>query len=117
MRGSKLMLVNYMCMVLIGITLFLHLATHAFLGVSGYGASLEPDAVKGHYTDTATAFMLAVLLVVLAFHSIFSFKTTLLEWRHGKTWTKAVNWGAIVVAAVMVAFGMWTIVAAYITRW
>jgi hypothetical protein len=41
----------------------------------------------------------------------------LLEWRHGKTWTKAVNWGAIAVAAVMVAFGMWTIVAAYITRW
>jgi len=117
MKVSKLMLVNHMCMVLIAITLFLHLATHAFLGVSGYEASLEPNVVKTHYEDTATAFMLGVLLVVLAFHSIFSFKTTLLEWRHGKTWSKAVKWGAIVVAVVMVAFGMWTIVAAYITRW
>jgi succinate dehydrogenase/fumarate reductase cytochrome b subunit len=117
MKASLLMRINYLCMVLISITLFLHLATHAFLGVSGYGASLEPDAVKAHYTDAATAFMLAVLLIVLAFHSIFSFRTTLLEWRHGKTWSKAVNWGAIAMAAVMVAFGMWTIVAAYITRW
>jgi len=111
------MLVNYLCMVLIGITLFLHLATHSFLGVSGYEASLDSDVVKGHYTDTATAFMLGVLLVVLAFHSVFSFRTSLLEWRHGKTWTKMVNYGAIAAAVVMVVFGMWTIVAAYITRW
>jgi len=111
------MLINYLCMALIGITLFLHLSTHAFLGVSGYEQSLESDVVKGHYTDTATAFMLAVLLVVLAFHSIFSFRTSMLEWRQGKRWTKAVNYGAVAVAVVMVAFGMWTIVAAYITRW
>jgi len=116
MKGSKLMLINYLCMILIGITLFLHLATHAFLGVSGYEQSLTYDSVKGRYEAPASAFLLAVLLIVLAFHSIFSFRTTLLEWRHGKGWTKAVNWGAIAVAVVMVAFGMWTIVAAYIAR-
>jgi len=116
MKGSKLMMVNYMCMILIGITLFLHLATHAFLGVSGYEESLSYDSVKARYEAPATALVLAVLLAALAFHSVFSFRTTLLEWRHGKTWSKAVNWGAVAVAVAMVAFGMWTVLAAYVAR-
>ena len=109
-------MINYLCMILIVVTLFLHLATHAFLGVSNYEESLTYESVKGRYEAPAKAFMLAVLLIVIVFHSIFSFRTTLLEWRHGKTWNNAVNYGAVAVALGMVAFGMWTIIGAYIGR-
>jgi len=113
MRETRLMLINYMCMILIGVTLFLHLATHAFLGVRNYQDSLTYQSVIGRYQAPATALMLTVLLLALCYHSVFSFRTLLLEWRHGKVWDRAVNWGAVVGATVMVVFGMRTIVAAY----
>jgi succinate dehydrogenase hydrophobic anchor subunit len=116
MRESRLMLINYLCMMLIGVTLFLHLATHAFLGVSNYEESLTYQSVIGRYQALATAVMLTVLLFTLVYHSVFSFRTFLLEWRHGRVWSKAVNWGAVTVAVVMAAFGMWTIMAAQFLR-
>ncbi len=112
MRESKLYLVNYLCMILIAVTLFLHLSMHAFLGVSGYEESLEYENVRANYQAPATAFMLTVLLLTICYHSVFSFRKVLLEWRHGATWTKAVNWGALVFAVVLAVFGMRTIVLA-----
>ncbi len=117
MGTSRLMLINYLCMMLIGVTLFLHLATHAFLGVSNYEESLTFESVVGRYQSPATAAMLTVLLLTLVYHGVFSFRTFLLELRHGRTWSKAVNWGAVAAGTVMVVFGMRTIVAAYFGWW
>ena len=111
------MRLNYLCMMLIGVTLFLHLATHAFLGVSNYEESLRFESVVGRYQSPATAAMLTVLLLTLVYHSLYSFRTFLLELRQGRKWTKAVNWGVLVSGAVMVVFGMRTIVAAYFGWW
>ncbi len=79
MGASRLVLINYLCMMLIGVTLFIHLATHAFLGVSSYEESLTFDSVVGRYQSPATAAMLTVLLLTLVYHSVYSFRTFLLE--------------------------------------
>ena len=100
-------------MILIAVTVLIHIASHAFLGVNNYEDSLTYQSVIGRYQSIFFASVLSVLIFALAYHTIFSFRTFLLEWRHGPVWDKAVNWGAIVGAIVIVVFGMRTIVAAY----
>jgi len=113
MKQSTLYMINYLCMMLIAVTLVLHLATHAFLGVSGYKDSLTFQSAIGRYQAPASSLMLSVLVFALAYHTMFSFKKIMLEYRHGKLWDPAVKWGSLAGALVMIVFGMRTIVLAF----
>ena len=112
MRESTLQRINYVMILAIFVTLALHLATHAFLGVAGYADSLRYDSVVGRYRAMTTMLTLAVLLVAASFHGLFGLRNILLEMRSGPRWDRAVTLGVLALGAVMVGWGMRTIVLA-----
>lgn len=94
------------------VTLAVHLATHAFLGVAGYEDSLTYESVIGRYRALLTAVTLGVLLVAASFHGLYGLRNVLLEMRSGPRWARAVTLGVLALGAVMVGWGMRTIVVA-----
>ena len=112
MRESTLQWLNYGMIVAIFVTLAVHLATHAFLGVSGYEDSLTYESVIGRYRAVLTVVTLGVLLVAASFHGLYGLRNVLLEFRSGRGWDRAVTVGVVALGIVMVGWGMRTIVLA-----
>jgi succinate dehydrogenase / fumarate reductase membrane anchor subunit len=109
MRESSLRLVNYVMMSAILVTLGIHLAAHAFLGVSGYPQSLTYDTVVARYRDVTSATLLGVLLVAATFHGLYGLRSILLDVRSGPRWSRAVSVALLAIGFGIVGWGLRTI--------
>ncbi len=114
MRESTLQRINYAMILAIFVTLAVHLATHAFLGVSGYEDSLTYDSVVGRYRAFSTVLTLGVLLIAACFHGLYGLRNILLETRWGARRHRLVSTATRLLGVAMVGWGLRTIV---LTTW
>ena len=113
MKESTLAMVNYIMILALLVTLALHLAMQAFLGVSGYANALSYSVALSRYKDAVSVSLLTILLVAATYHGLFGLRNILLEWRPGKRWHGAVTGITLGLAVVMLGWGMRTIVLAF----
>lgn len=113
MRESTLTLVNYVMILALLVTLALHLAMQAFLGVSGYDAALEYDTAAARYREPLSASLLAILLVAATYHGLWGLRNILLGVRPGPGWGRAVTGVTLILGVVMLGWGLRTIVLAF----
>ena len=113
MKESTLQLINYIMILALLVTLALHLAMQAFLGVSGYADALSYNVAIARYKDALSVSLLTILLVAATYHGLFGLRNILLEWRSGKTWHSAVTVMTLGLAVVMLGWGLRTIVFAF----
>ncbi len=113
MKESTLVLINYIMILALLVTLALHLAMQAFIGVSGYQNALSYNVAISRYKDALSVSLLTVLLVAATYHGLFGLRNILLEWRSGKSWHSAVTITTLTLAVVMLGWGMRTIVLAF----
>ena len=110
MRESTLQRINVAMILAIFVTLGVHLATHAFLGVAGYEDSLTYDSVIGRYRALSTMLTLGVLLVAASYHGLYGLRNIVLETRWGAQRARLVSTATGLLGIVMVVWGMRTIV-------
>ncbi|HEY4822885.1 MAG TPA: hypothetical protein VIH83_04280 [Candidatus Bathyarchaeia archaeon] len=110
MRESTLRSINYLAIIAVLISLTLHFATHGFLGVAGFEDSLTYASVIDRYRASITAIMLAVLLLGASYHGLLGLRNILLEIKTGRLWTRGVTIGTATLGAVMVGWGLRTII-------
>ena len=113
MKESTLAMVNYIMILVLLVTLALHLAMQAFLGVSGYENALSYQVALSRYKDALSVSLLTILLIAATYHGLFGLRNILLEWRSGKRWHGAVTGITLTLAVVMLGWGMRTIVLAF----
>ena len=113
MKESTLALVNYLMILVLLVTLALHLAMQAFLGVNGYADALSYQTAISRYKDALSVSLLAILLVAATYHGLFGLRNILLEWRPGKRWHSAVTGITLGLAVIMLGWGLRTIVFAF----
>ena len=113
MRESSLQLVNYVMVLALLVTLALHLAMQAFLGVSGYEGALSYSTALARYREPLSASLLAILLVAATYHGLFGLRNILLEMRSGPRWDRFVTGTVLGLAVVMLGWGLRTIVVAF----
>lgn len=113
MKESTLTLMNYIMILALLVTLALHLAMQAFLGVSGYQNALTYNVAISRYKDALSVSLLTILLVAATYHGLFGLRNILLEWRPGKRWHGAVTGMTLGLAVVMLGWGMRTIILAF----
>jgi succinate dehydrogenase / fumarate reductase membrane anchor subunit len=113
MKESTLALVNYLMILALLVTLALHLAMQAFLGVSGYADALSYQTAMARYKDALSVSLLTILLVAATYHGLYGLRNILLEWRSGKRWHGAVTGLTLGLAVVMLGWGLRTIVFAF----
>ncbi len=113
MKESTLTLVNYIMILALLVTLALHLAMQAFLGVTGYADALSYQTALARYRDALSVSLLTILLIAATYHGLFGLRNILLEWRPGKHWHGAVTGITLGLAVVMLGWGMRTILFAF----
>lgn len=113
MKESTLQLINYVMILALLVTLALHLAMQAFLGVSGYADALTYQTALARYKDALSLSILTILLIAATYHGLFGLRNILLEWRQGRRWHGAVTGVTLVLAVVMLGWGLRTIVFAF----
>ncbi len=113
MKESTLQLVNYVMILALLVTLALHLAMQAFLGVTGYADALSYGTALARYKDAVSVSLLTILLVAATYHGLFGLRNILLEWRSGPRWHGAVTSITLGLAVVMLGWGLRTIVLAF----
>ncbi len=113
MKESTLQMINYFMILALIVTLTLHIAMQAFLGVSGYANALSYPTALSRYKDALSVSLLAILLVAATYHGLFGLRNILLEWRPGPRWHLAVTGITLGLAVVMLGWGMRTIVLAF----
>ncbi len=113
MKESTLAMVNYLMIFVLLVTLALHLAMQAFLGVSGYADALSYQTALSRYKDALSVSLLTILLIAATYHGLFGLRNILLEWRAGRRWHRAVTGITLGLAVVMLGWGMRTIVFAF----
>ncbi len=113
MKESTLALVNYLMILVLLVTLALHLAMQAFLGVSGYADALSYQTAIARYKDAVSVSLLTILLVAATYHGLYGLRNILLEWRSGRRWHGAVTGLTLGLAVVMLGWGLRTIVVAF----
>ncbi len=113
MKESTLQLINYIMILALLVTLALHLAMQAFIGVSGYADALSYQTALSRYQNGLSVSLLAILLVAATYHGLFGLRNILLEWRPGKRWHGAVTGITLGLAVIMLGWGMRTIVFAF----
>ena len=113
MRESTLAMINYLMILVLLVTLALHLAMQAFLGVNGYADALSYQTAISRYRDALSVSLLTILLIAATYHGLFGLRNILLEWRPGKRWHTAVTGITLGLAVVMLGWGMRTIVFAF----
>jgi len=112
-RESTLQLVNYVMILALLVTLALHLAMQAFLGVSGYEDALTYDTAVARYREPLSASLLTILLVAASYHGLYGLRNILLEMRSGVGWSRLVTGVTLGLGAVMLGWGIRTIVVAF----
>ncbi len=113
MKESTLVLINYIMIFALLVTLALHLAMQAFLGVTGYANALTYSVAMSRYKDALSVSILTILLIAATYHGLYGLRNILLEWRPGKRWHGAVTGITLVLAVVMLGWGLRTIVFAF----
>lgn len=113
MKESTLQLVNYIMILALLVTLALHLAMQAFLGVSGYADALSYQTALSRYRDALSVSLLTILLVAATYHGLFGLRNILLEWRSGPSWHRFVTGATLGLAFIMLGWGLRTIVLAF----
>ncbi len=113
MKESTLAMINYIMILALLVTLALHLAMQAVLGVSGYADALTYQTALSRYKDALSVSLLTVLLVAATYHGLFGLRNILLEWRSGARWHTAVTGVTLGLAVVMLGWGMRTIIFAF----
>lgn len=113
MKESTLAMVNYIMILVLLVTLALHLAMQAFLGVSGYENALSYQVALSRYKDALSVSLLTILLIAATYHGLFGLRNILLEWRPGRRWHGAVTGITLGLAVIMLGWGMRTIVLAF----
>ena len=113
MKESTLQLINYIMILALLVTLALHLAMQAFLGVTGYAQALSYDTALARYREPLSVSLLTILLIAATFHGLFGLRNILLEFRTGPRWDTFVTSATLGLAVVMLGWGLWTIVAAF----
>ena len=113
MKESTLAMINYLMILMLLVTLALHLAMQAFLGVSGYADALSYQTALARYRDALSVSLLTILLVAATYHGLYGLRNILLEWRSGKRWHGAVTGVTLGLAVVMLGWGLRTIVLAF----
>jgi len=77
-----------------------------------YGEAVSFQRVLSLYRSQVDGSLLEMLLVVVLAHGFNGLRTILLEWRQGASWTRGVNWGVLVSALAVVAYGTRTVILA-----
>ena len=113
MKESTLQLVNYIMIMALLVTLSLHIAMQAFIGVSGYQQALSYPTALSRYKEPLSVSLLTVLLVAATYHGLFGLRTFLLEELHGPRWHTVVSATVLGLAAIMLGWGLRTIVLAF----
>jgi len=113
MKESTLQLINYIMILALLVTLALHLAMQAFLGVNGYADALSYQTAISRYRDALSVSLLTILLIAATYHGLFGLRNILLEWRQGRSWHSVVTLTTVGLAVVMLGWGMRTIVLAF----
>ena len=113
MKESTLHVINYLMILVLLVTLTLHLAMQAFLGVRGYADALAYQTALARYRDALSVSLLTVLLIAATYHGLFGLRNMLLEWRPGRRWHGAVTVMTLGLAVVMLGWGLRTIVLAF----
>jgi len=112
-KESTLQLINYVMILVLLVTLALHLAMQAFLGVSGYADALSYQTALSRYRDALSVSLLTILLIAATYHGLFGLRNILLEWRPGRRWHGAVTGITLGLAVIMLGWGLRTIVFAF----
>ncbi len=113
MKESTLAMINYLMIFVLLVTLALHLAMQAFLGVSGYADALTYQTASARYRDALSVSLLAILLIAATYHGLYGLRNILLEWRPGRRWHGAVTGITLGLAVIMLGWGMRTIILAF----
>lgn len=109
-RESTIQLVNYVMILALLVTLAIHLAQQAFVGVSSYSQAISFGVSFARYGEPLGAGLLTILLVAASFHGLWGMRAILLELRPGPVWIRIVNLTVISLGLVMLGWGMRTIV-------
>ncbi len=113
MKESTLQLINYIMILALLVTLALHLAMQAFLGVSGYADALSYRTALARYRAALSVSLLTILLIAATYHGLFGLRNILLEWRPGRSWHGFVTAATLGLAVIMLGWGLRTIVLAF----
>ncbi len=113
MKESTLAMINYFMIFALLVTLALHLAMQAFLGVTGYANALTYSVAMSRYKDALSVSILTILLIAATYHGLYGLRNILLEWRPGRRWHGAVTGVTLGLAVVMLGWGLRTIVLAF----
>jgi len=112
-RESTLQLINYVMILALFVTLALHLAMQAFLGVSSYEDALRYDTALARYREPLSASLLTILLVAATYHGLWGLRNILLEIRSGPAWNRLVSGIVLTLGIIMLAWGFRTIILAF----
>lgn len=113
MKESTFTTVNYLMILALLVTLTLHLAMQAFLGVGGYADALSYGTALSRYQEPLSVSLLTILLVAATYHGLFGLRNILLEFRSGARWDTFVTSAVLGLAVVMLGWGLRTIVVAF----
>ena len=92
------------------LTLPVHFAMQAFLGVGGYTQALAYNTVADRYQTLITITLLTVLLAAASYHGLYGLRRILLEFKSGPTWDRLVSAGTLAAGLVILGWGLRTIV-------
>ncbi len=113
MKESTFTTINYLMILALLVTLTLHLAMQAFLGVTGYADALSYGTALSRYREPLSVSLLTILLVAATYHGLFGLRNILLEFRSGAHWNTFVSAAVLGLAVVMLGWGLRTIVLAF----
>jgi len=109
-RESTLQLINIAMIMTLVLTLPVHIAMQAFLGVGSYDQSLTYGTVTARYASVITVTLLTVLLAAALFHGLYGVRKILLEFKSGPSWDRLVSLGTLALGLVILGWGLRTIV-------
>ncbi|HEY4698864.1 MAG TPA: hypothetical protein VIH27_00625 [Nitrososphaerales archaeon] len=113
MKESSIMFLHYATGILIAVLGGVHLATHSFLGVTGYLDSLSYGSVTGRYNDLLFSIVLELLLINVTYHGLNGFRIILAEFWNNNKWTRIVNWSTLSLGVIVIIYGTIIVVGKY----
>jgi len=113
MKESSIMLLHYTTGILIAVLGGVHLATHSFLGVTGYFDSLNYGSVTGRYNDSLFSIVLELLLINVTYHGLNGFRIILIEVWNNNKWTRIVNWSTLSLGVIVIIYGTIIVLGKY----
>lgn len=110
MKESRLMQLQYATAVAALVLVGIHLLMQGVL--YSYSTAISFQHVLAVYQSWVDGSLLEILLVVVLAHGFNGLRIMLVEWKQGRTWTSAANWGTLVAAIALGAYGTRTVILA-----